>query len=407
MFLRVGLSSISLSLVFWMSASAVQAQQFERPPAYNTAKLLGARAAGPNYTIDSPTVSDGYLNVYQIRVKKGRYRVEGDELLRNRLYELQVLQKLDQMSQGGQLVEGVGTAVVAPVKYAGRVVTAPVKTVGQTISGVGSFFGRMASGIGNVGSSPEGTVSSVLGVSGAKRELAKKFGVDPYTDFKPLASRMSDLAGASAIGQLTVKVPLSLASGGAATAISGVSTLSSVRSMIYEKTASQVRDINRSKLQAMGVDGKTINRLLNNKRYTVTDRAVMIGALEQLRGVGGRALFVARAAQAKSRGIAFFQRKRAEHLASYHQTKGQLRSFISLAGFPLTQTRSGRVLALFPLDSFTWTKKNARIITAITEDIRRKNLGTSPEFRTTGWATPLAEKMLKSQGWRVSHVYGS
>lgn len=405
MFYRAAVSLFSLSLGMSVCASIAQAQRYEKSPAYNTVKLLGANAKGSNYTIDNPVKSDGYLNIYHLRVKNKRYRVVGNELLRSRLYDLRVLQRLDRMSAGDELVKGVGDAVIAPLKFAGRIVTSPIDTVGQTLSGVGSFFGRIASGVNNIGSdSPDGTFASVLGVSEAKRTLAKKFGVDPYTDFDPLARRLTELAEASAAGQLVVKGALAVVTGGAAVAISGVSTASSIRSLIYDKTASQIRDINRNKLKALKFNARLIKLLLDNRNYTVTSRSVLIEAFQQLRQVKGLVIFAARAARVNSHGLAFFIRRRAELLADYHRTEEQLTSFVSFLDFPLTITRSGRVLALFPMDNFSWTQRNARIITAITEEIRDKHLKKGAEFRTTGWTTVLAEKMLKSQGWSVTRV---
>lgn len=383
----------------------MQAQRYEQPPAYDTAKLLGASARGANYTIANPVQSDGYLNIYQLKVKNKTYRIEGNELLKSRLYDLRVLRELSQMSTGSELAKGLGKAVVAPIQFAGRIITSPIDTVGQTLSGVGSFFGRVASGLNNIGSdNPEGTIASVLGVSEAKRDLAKRFGVDPYTNFPPLASRLTELAQASAAGQFVIKGALAVASGGAAVAISGVSTASSVRSLIYDKTASQIRDINRGKLKALGFNKKLIKVLLNNGYYTVTSRAVLIDAFHQLRDVQNLVVFAARAARANSSGLAFFIRRRAELMANYHRTKEKLATFIILAGLPLTQTLSGRILALLPLDAFSWTQKNARLITTITDEMQNKKIQNGAEFRTTGWATLKAEKMLKSLGWRVSRV---
>lgn len=404
MFRRIVALAI-VSLAGWGASNGVAyGQAIETPPAFDTRQLLGARIKGANYTIAPTTQSDGYLYIYNLTVNKKQFRVEGNELLATRLYELNVLQQLRSTTQGGELVKGVGKAVVQPIEFAGRVVTNPAGTVVETISGVGAFFGRAFSGISNAGTSPEGPVQSVLGISDAKRALALKYGVDPYTDFEPLAIRLSDLSTASAFGKLTVAGALTVASGGAALAISGVSTAGNIHALIYQKTASQIRDINREKLKKIGVGDKVIKRLLDNKNYTVTDRAIMIGAIENLQGVANRHVFIGRAAEAGNRGFAFFQRRRAEHLENYHRSRERLREFVSVAGFPLNKTRSGKILALFPIDSLSWTKTNARIFTSVTEDIRRKKLAKILELRTTGWTTVLAENRLKRLGWRVARI---
>ncbi len=63
----------------------------------------------------------------------------------------------------------------------------------NTFTGVGNFFGRMSSGMNNAGKTPDDAMSNLLGVTDQRRELAATYGVDPYTDFAPLAAKLQQL----------------------------------------------------------------------------------------------------------------------------------------------------------------------------------------------------------------------
>ena len=117
-------------------------------------------------------------------------------------------------------VEAAAKAAKKPVDLAVGLVTNPVGTVQQSMSGVGALFSRVGSGVANMGNSRDNVAGSLLGVSSAKRQIAYKLGVDPYTDFKPLADALNDMARVTALGDLTVSGAFMAIPGGAGMAVS-------------------------------------------------------------------------------------------------------------------------------------------------------------------------------------------
>jgi hypothetical protein len=72
------------------------------------------------------------------------------------------------------------------VKAVGRAVTNPVETVKAVPAGVGRFFKSVGESVSAAGDGDAGEATKdALGINKAKRELARKVGVDPYTTNPP------------------------------------------------------------------------------------------------------------------------------------------------------------------------------------------------------------------------------
>lgn len=381
--------------------SVAYAQQFERAPSVNPNSILGVASRGSNYIVEQPVYGDGLLYIYSVRTHHGSFTINGSSYMATRIMELRALDALNKVSQTKTFVNAAVEAGLSPVEFAGNAIKNPVGTVVNTVSGVGELFGRVASGIVNPGASKDGVVASAAGVSSAKRAIAAKLKVDPYTNFEPLQKRLTQVARATALGGLGAKAALSAIPGGAGLAVSGTSTAGTVSSLVRDKTPQQLMDLNRSRLKSMGVPNGTIKRFLRNQWYTPADQTIIVSALNQLGKVGNRSLFVARAAQADSRDIVFFHRARSQMIARHHKGVGRLHDFISARGIAVNRSADGRVIALFPLDQFAWTKLAGGALLAISQDLKKKGLMKGAELRISGTATPLARKMAKGSGWRL------
>ncbi len=383
------------------------AQTVEQPPSFNAAQIPGINRVGDNYTIHNPVKSDGILRIYVLTTPYGDITVQGDEMVRMRINELHALALLDKVSNSESFTKALAEAGLSPLKFAGNLVINPVGTVQNTFTGVGNFFGRMSSGMNNAGKTPDDAMSNLLGVTDERRHLAAHYGVDPYTDLKPLAERLQVLSQAAATGGLVVTGAMFAIPGGvAAIVVSNLSTASRLNGMGLDEVArnydaAQILDINRAALKKMGVDDDLSNKLLANTNYTPIDMAAMVAALESMADVQDRAAFVSRAAAADGRAIAYVLRRTAELLASDYRKHGGYVRFVSLAAFPYVITRDGRIMAILPIDALSWTRETAAGFTAVSRERRRAAPNARGELRITGTATPLAKRELKEQGWTV------
>lgn len=382
--------------------SPVRAQEHEAPPIVSARSVLGDRVSGANYRIEDQVSSDGFLRIYTITTNYGRFEAQGYEMLRVRLNELNALASLQKMNESEIFTNAVTKAGLAPIKFAGDLILNPVGTINQTLTGVGTAFARIGEIGQDAGSgSDRMTGDSAFGVSSAKRQLAAGLGVDPYTDFKPLADKLDSLARVAAAGNLTISAAFMAISGGVGMAVSSSRTANDLGQLMADKTPIELRDINRGKLGRMGVPEKAAKAFLGNRAFTPLDETIIVGSLDQMRGVKNRQLFIQRGSNIVGRDMVFFLRKRAELTAEYHNKVEPFAEFVDASGVPLSVTKSGRVVAIFPLDGLSWTDTTDRAFRAIDRELKKKNLGKNVEIRLTGTTTDSVREGARARGWKL------
>ena len=380
-----------------------QAASFEQPPVFSAVEILGAAANGTNYAIVDPVPSDGYLRNYTLRTPVGVFKVNGDQMLFMRFKELAALDALNKTAGSKRFAEAVVKAGLSPLEFAGNLITKPITTVENTVSGVGQFFDGIGSGVRNAGKSQDSTFASITGAAKEKRLLAYKYGVDPYTDFKPLAERLDSLARASALGGLAVKGAFIAVPGAAGAVVSNVSTANTLNESVRDNSAAQLLDANRKGLIRLGINKEIVEKLLSNRNYTPVDVIAMVAALTQMRKLGALDIVVTRAATARSRDIAYLTRRRVELIAKYQQKNGTLAGFMAVQGspFPLCVTRENGIVGIFPFDAVSWTEPTSQVFAAMTAAATEYGATGSKLFAITGTATPLAKKNLAKLGWKL------
>jgi hypothetical protein len=383
--------------VIWTTAA-----QAETEPVITAKQALGGAASGPNYQVQDQVTTDGLLRIYTIETRYGTLVVHGNAMLLQRRRELSALAALEKQSRSEAFGNAMTRAATAPVELAGDLLTNPGGAVKRTVSGIGEVFGRVTSGIKNIGSDPDNAAKSALGVSAARRKIAFDLGVDPYTDFAPLAQQLDEFAKASAIGGLVVKAGISFVPGAAGTALSASSTVQGLGSLVRDKTPAQLLDINRSRLGKVGVPRDATNKFLANRQYTPADQTVIVTALQQLRGVKNLATYVDRLAQANRRDLAIFLRARTEMIAAYQQRTGAIVRFVSIRGIPLSQQSDGSLMFLAPLDSLIWNDMVSKAFAAVTSDVRKGGTKGRLVVSISGSVSTESSRQLKQLGWSVT-----
>lgn len=378
--------------------ATLPASAFETPREGKAEQYLGQLVKGPNYKIAPSVRSDGFMRIFIIESSYGRFQVNGVDLVRVFISELRAVDALEKMSQSEVFAQAFGKAATAPLRFGADLLTNPVDAVGRSLSGVANMVDRAGAGMANQRAARETPMGSLLGVDDARREIAIGLGVDPYSDFPPLSQKLQEIAGAAASGGIPVKVALAAIPGGVGLAISSASSIESVKDALRDKTSAQIIQDVRATLFQLGVPNETITRFVENRTYTPTDLLVMARALARL-NAGNTEIFIAGAADANAREIAFFHRRRAELLASRSTDLGGVTSFVPVAGFALNQTRNGNVVAAFPFDEVAWTPVSARTFNAITPELRRG--GGKPVLVIHGAVTRMAADELKKLGWQI------
>ena len=392
---RKTVSAILFSLTIPHAALA-----FETPPTARAEAVLGAEATGPNYRVDPEVRSDGLLRLFILRTRYGVFDVDGDDLMRQRINELHALRKLQAMSESDVFLKAAGTAAQAPLVFGQDLIADPKATLEKSMSGVANMFGRIGAGLENRRANRDNVATSLLGIDAARRALGVELGVDPYTDFAPLASKLNDIATATALGGLSIRAALAAIPGGAGMAVSSTSTVETIRGTLVEKTSAQIAQEVKASLARLRVPPSVASRFVDNRRYTPADLLIMSRSLAALRAENTR-LFIARAGDAETREEAVFQRQRAVLLARHAKTYG-IGAFVDVAGFPLNRLNDGRVIAVFPFDEISWTERVAGVFQKAASSAPHDH--GQPLLVTTGELTPLAKDEVARLGWSVEVI---
>ncbi len=395
---------IAFTLAALVLASALAwAATVEQPPSFDAGKLLGAAAQGPDYKIANRVTSDGYLHNYTIVTPYGTFYASGDSMLFMRTKELIALNALNRTASSQSFAQAMLKAGLSPVEYAAQLVTNPVDTVKNTLNGIGQTVSGIAAGIKHTDDEHDSTLASLTGQSQQKRLIAYQYGVDPYTDFKPLADKLNSMASAAAAGKLAVSAAFIAIPGAVGTIVSNVSTANDLNDVIRDSSPAQLIDLNEARLAKLGVNRKLAKRLIKNKYYTPVDITLMVDALQRMGAVGNIDELVGRAATAANRDIAYFIRKRFEMIAAYQQSHHDLTAFVQFGAvpFPLTRTAKGGLIGIFPFDILSWTADTSRAIATITSGAKSGGISGPKVLYITGTATPLAKKELKRLGWKL------
>jgi hypothetical protein len=378
---------------------------FETPQERSAATYLGALTEGKNYHVAARVRSDGNMLIFIVDTKYGKFQVDGIELTKVFIQELRALDALENISQSDTFAKSLGQSATAPIRYGANLIVNPAGTVRDSLSGVANMFDRTTASLSDPNADRATTADSLLGVDDARRELAVGLGVDPYTNFPPLAQKLTDVASATAAGGLSIKAALAIIPGGAAViAVSSVSTIQSVSDTLRDKTSAQIAQEVKATLLRLDVPPDTVARFVANRAYTPADLLLTSTALARLNADNTQA-FIDRAAEANSRSVAFFERRRAELLSERDQELGGITDFINVGGFALNRTRAGNVVALFPCDDIAWTAITERAVTAITHDLPHDGaVVRKPILATNGAVSPMASREFQNRGWQVVHL---
>ena len=396
---------VALALNGGAASAQAQTRATEAAPSFNAAQLRGIDRVGPNYTIQTPVRSDGLMRNYLLATPYGEIQIQGDEMLKMRLNEFVALSLLEKVSGSNTFAKSLVEAGLNPLKYTGRLITNPIGTVQSTLGGIGAMFGRIGSGLNNAGKTQDDPLAGLLGVTSERRTIAAAYGVDPYTDFAPLDAKLKQLSEAAALGGLAVSGALLAVPGAAGIVVSNLSTANkldniAISDLALQYTAAQILDLNRAKLTAMGVSSELNAVILANRNYTPIDMAAMVAALDSMKDVAGRPVFIDRAAAADTRATAFFMRRLAELMAKEARPRGYAQ-IVALGGLPFALTRDGRIVTVAPIDALSWTPESAARFGSFTTERRALAPKSTGELRITGQATALAKKQLKAEGWSV------
>ena len=391
--------------LFSLVGSSIYAQSnYEAPPPLEAGKILPASiASGPNYRVEQRVVNDGLMNTYRITSTFGTFEAHSDAELAKRIQEIGAIAKLKDLERSKEFGKGIASTAGNVVEGTKSLVTKPVETVSGAVQGVGAMLRRTGDSMfGDPKSRYEDdALKSVSGVSQNKREFAARMNVDPYSSNEVLQEALTRVARASAAGNIVTAGALAAVGGGAGTAISVTGGSQTLNEMLKRMPPTDIRRMNREKLQKMNVSSDLIDLFNGNSNFSPTYQMLFVDALERLSGVSGREILVKSAIAADSDALAMLRQRQARMLAGFHEKVQPLQSLSAAGNAIAARARDGKVIVAVPVDYVVWTDSVGNGASTATAQLQASAGSAARELWIGGGLTPLARKELEGRGWKI------
>jgi len=318
--------------------------------------------------------------------------------LKKRIHEIKAITEMKKIDTSGTVEKSVvdsGKKTVTGIK---NLFFHPVDTVEGTVEGVGSVMNRTTEAVTSKPSQTEDDrLQQLIGYSKSKRDIANKMGVDVYSSNKTLQAELNRLAMADFGGGLGVSAGLAFVPGGAGLllSVSGGSRL--LNEAINLKPPTELRHENRQKLTDLGMDSDTIDLFINNTVFSPRHQTWLVAALEKMKGVSNRELFLKVALQAHDRIMSLMITQMAMMYAGYHTKIGRVDRFYPISRVLYAKDKKGTVLMALPADDILWSARFAGAVAAIKE----KTKGDRYELWTARGVSKKTEKNLSKASWVI------
>ena len=159
--------------------------------------------------------------------------------------------------------------------------------------------------------------------------------------------------------------------------------------------------MNGEKLKAMEVHPEIADAFLNNAVFSPWQQTLLVGDLDEMRGVANRAAFVRLALVSPNSTVAFFRQRQAEMYGGYHRAVTPIEGFVSLGDFAAARTKTGALVFNVPLDHLVWTEPMARLLTGANQLVDQLAGVKEKQLWVTGTLSARTRKEGESRGWQI------
>lgn len=398
------LTCLLLALILAGFAAPAKSQTYEAQAVLHASQILPPDLlSGPNHRVEERVYNDGYLNRYTVLSKFGGFTAVSTPLLRKRIGEINAMVRMEQIKNTKEFTASLKEAGTDTLVGFKNLVTKPVDTVKGAASGLAVAFRRAGDALtGPKRSDAEDSkIKDLIGFSKTKREYAFELGVDAYTDNEKLQDRLNEISWAGYAGGLTWAAAMSAVPGGAGLAITVSGSNKLLNDVLRTTPPVDLRRMNGEKLNAMNVYAEVADAFLNNAVYSPRDQTLLVGALDEMKGVGNRATFVRVAAATANRDLAFFRERQAEMYAGYHKAIAPIETFIALGEFAAARTTKNEVVFNVPMDHLVWTQEIAQMLTAADARVNQLTRPANKQLWISGTMSARAKKEIETRGWQV------
>jgi len=381
---------------------------FEELPELKASEILKPELLkGPHYVVRDPVPTASGMNQFTIDSDFGLFEADGNEMLLQRLKEIDAIARLRDVSRTDAFKKSLVAAAKSPLNSAKNIARDPAQAISNVPKGIMKFLGRAKETVQNVGKGSgedegEGSrLKDVMGYSDKKRKIALQMGIDPYSTNTVLQKELDDVAWASWAGGFTFSVATFPVSGPIGAALTVTNLNSTVDQLLREKPPSELEQINRATFRAMGASASDIERILHGGAFTPTQSTTFAVNLKSLKGVANRGAFVKIAAQkSTTEADALFCVHTAALMNQIHE-KIPIARITMLHDFPICVAKDGTIVVALQWDYAAWTSGAG----SFTNDVQKlaAQSGKTPNVfvALSGQVSPRLRQELEMRGFTL------
>jgi hypothetical protein len=396
-----------LLAVLPVKAQSPAAVPYEAPPALRADDIFPAAVlTGPHYRVRGDVETGGGVNRFTIDSDEGVFTADGNEILLQRLREINAIHQLRQVSKGEEYKSALKAAAAAPLDLAKGLVNQPRETVQSVGKGAWKLMNRAGESIKGAVSGRERSAyeesagRDLIGFSKVKRGIAINLGVDPYSRNAVLQKVLDEVAWTSFAGKMTVSAALLPLGGGAAVAATGLQVSTNLVESIRENSPEDLRLANGQILASLGLPPALIQQFLQSPAFSPVHQTYLTDALRGLRGVDGLDVLLDLTRGAADEDDAYFFQRTTELIAYLHTGPIPINRIVSLNGFPVCLARDGSVVVALHLDYVSWSPVTDRFTQALLNPQSLKPTGFKAAI--SGSASPVLKQQLERLGISVT-----
>lgn len=399
-----------IPLVITLLHLPISAQLTEAPPVLQASQVLKPKILkGPHHTVQETIITEGFLNQYTVQSDFGTFHVKGNALLAKRIHEINAMAALNNIQKSDEFTKSLKSAAKMPVQMVENLIDDPSGTAKQIGEGAKRFMNRAGEAFkrkGHKTKEEDNAFQSALGFSKEKRRICWDLKVDPYTTNQALQKKIDDLAWATFAGSFTIKLGMLAIPGGAGTAISGVSTSSTIAESIRDSSPTDLSGKNRDLLTAMRIDLNLIEAFLASPDLSPTQQTIIVRKLSEIPNAQGKDVFIRMCLSARSEADAIFFQRITQLIQLYGQKKSPILTIFNLHGLPAAYTQDQTLIIPLELDYGSWNSQSSQLIAAISTYQIPGKIITKRQLVITGKLSPLAlSEMSKTSIEVIENVY--
>lgn len=342
---------------------------FETVPLLNASDLMPAEIlSGPYHRVEEAVTNDGFTNYYNIQSDFGNFKAFGNDLLITRVHEIYALAEIAEIKKSKVFTDSMTAAAMSPLQGAYHTITDPVGTVSSVPKSAARFIGKAGRKVtgANVKAGEhykDNTAAAMLGFTKAKKEIAEKLFIDPYSNNEQLQIELNDLAWASVAGDMSFSMALKFSPIGlAGMAISSANRSNQVRDLAADLHPSEIPDANLKLLREGGkLENRLAKKILHHPWYSPTQKNIVCWQISNLNEVTNFKEFCAIALQADSMEDALLFQRTVDLIVHIDRHYEKIVAIHAEQGFIVCNTESGERIIPAPIDYGFWTDKTAAV----------------------------------------------